>query len=255
MGSRQNVVPLIIALILAVLAGVASWYYLSNTTNQAQLDAQDKLNKLGSQVPVVVPLTDISPGSAITLDNVKMSTRYQADIQGLKVVTGTEPLKGMYASTWLYNGEPIIANRITSHAGETQVAELPSKQIPPTKKAFALSISPEQAVGGLMGTGDYIDVYSSTAGVSTLIYSDVHVLCISGQFPCGGSISTDTTNPNSGFNSTSNGNTIRGGVQSGSKILILDLDDNQITTLTGLLTSNGKVYVALHSSKKLSRSD
>ena len=249
MSNRQNMTPLIIALVLAVLAGIATFYYLSNTSADAQNSAAAQLTKLGTQLDVVVPNANISPGSPISSDNLSVVKRYLADIQGLDVITSPVAIVGKYASAWLYQGEPILSERITASAGQTQVADLPSKQVPSQKLGFALSINPEQAVGGLIGKGDKIDIYSSKVGTSTLVFASVDVLCVAGQFPCGGSISTSaTTNPNAGFGGSAN--TISGGVQTGSKILILDIDDSQVATLTGLLTSGNQIYVALHSSKQ-----
>lgn len=253
MNNRQSILPLLIALVLAILAGTATFFYLTNSSAQAQNSVQAQVAALGTQVDVLVPTGNISPGTQLGTNNLTSAKRYLADIQGLNVavLSDTSKIVGKYyAAAWLYQGEPVLWDRLTQQQGQTQVAELPSKQIPPQKLGFALAIAPDQAVGGLIGKDDIIDIYASKVGTSTLVFSSVHVLCVAGQFPCGGSFSTtDTSSSSAGFGSTS-GSSVSGGVQPGGKTLILDIDDSQVATLTGLLTSGQQIYVSLHSSNK-----
>lgn len=254
MNNRQSILPLLIALVLAILAGTATFFYLTNTSAQAQNSAAAQLAALGTQVDVLVPTGNISPGTQLGTNNLTTAKRYLADIQGLNVAVYSDTSKIVgkyYAKAALYQGEPILWDRLTLQQGQTDIPELPSKQIPPQKLGFALAIAPDQAVGGLIGKDDIIDIYASKVGTSTLVFSSVHVLCVAGQFPCGGSFSTtDSSNSSAGFGGSTSGSSVSGGVQPGGKTLILDIDDSQVTTLTGLLTSGQQIYVSLHSSNK-----
>ena len=157
-------------------------------------------------------------------------------------------LIGRTAIVPIFSGQVILSKHL---GGDVSVS--PSALIPEGRLAYGLPIDPEQAVGGFIGVGDRVDVYSTSETETALLLSNILIIGIAGEYPFG-----PFPTPGPGSGNTSSGSNDRRystvissgpyGVDVIPKIFILDLTSDE-----ALLLADAKertiVSLALHSSK------
>jgi Flp pilus assembly protein CpaB len=167
---------IIAGVVLAVVAGAASFYLIS----QARSETPDDV----TLVPVVVAAqqiparTPIAPG-AVEIRQVPLDEATQVGI-----VTDPAKIVGQVLAVPVAIGQPIYFNMIASASGQSGFSILePDETVAPDSpawRAIAITIPDERAVAGLLVTGQTIDIFMSatmtvpvTAEPLGVYYSDM----------------------------------------------------------------------------------
>jgi Flp pilus assembly protein CpaB len=155
-SNRRGKFVIIAGVVLAVIAGVTSFYLI----NQAQDKAGQGEIKL---VPIVVAAqiiparTPIQPG-AVVVKQVPLDAATQAGI-----VTDPASLEGKVLAIPITIGQPIYSNMIASSSGQSGFAILgPDETVAPDSEAWraiSIIIPDDRAVAGLLVAGQTIDIF------------------------------------------------------------------------------------------------
>lgn len=176
-NSRRGKFVIILGVVLAVVAGAASFYLI----NQAQQSAgQGELQKVAVVVAAqVIPArTPIQPG-ALVVREIPLDEATQAGI-----VTDPKQLAGKVLAIPVAIGQPIYSNMIASAAGQSGFSILgPDETVAPDSEAWraiSITIPDDRAVAGLLVAGQTIDIFMTatmTVPVTTepvgVYYSDL----------------------------------------------------------------------------------
>jgi pilus assembly protein CpaB len=161
-----------IALLLAVLAGVGAYKFLSG---QSRVAEQARLQTVG----IVVALVDIPLGSTINPNQVAVSPwpkeSYPKDaIADPKVVVGRVALRDFF------RGEPVVESKLVPLGKSTGLLSL---KVPTGMRAFSIKVNEAVGVGGFIVPDSRVDVVVTTtpsAGsqekVSKIVLEDIRVL-------------------------------------------------------------------------------
>jgi Flp pilus assembly protein CpaB len=175
-NNRRGKFVIIAGVVLAVVAGAASFYLIS----QARSETPDDV----TLVPVVVAAqqiparTPIAPG-AVEIRQVPLDEATQVGI-----VTDPAKIVGQVLAVPVAIGQPIYFNMIASASGQSGFSILePDETVAPDSpawRAIAITIPDERAVAGLLVTGQTIDIFMSatmtvpvTAEPLGVYYSDM----------------------------------------------------------------------------------
>jgi len=161
-----------IALLLAVLASVGAYKFLSG---QSRVAEQARLQTVG----IVVAMVDIPLGSTINPNQVAVSPwpkeSYPKDaIADPKVVVGRVALRDFF------RGEPVVETKLVPLGKATGLLSL---KVPPGMRAFSIKVNEAVGVGGFIVPDSRVDVVITTSPstnsqekVSKIVLQDVRVL-------------------------------------------------------------------------------
>jgi pilus assembly protein CpaB len=172
MNRNRILVVVGIALLLAVLAGVGAYKFLSG---QSRVAEQARLQTVG----IVVAVVDIPLGSTINPNQVAVSPwpkeSYPKDaIADPKVVVGRVALRDFF------RGEPVVESKLVPLGKSTGLLSL---KVPTGMRAFSIKVNEAVGVGGFIVPDSRVDVVVTTtpsAGsqekVSKIVLEDIRVL-------------------------------------------------------------------------------
>jgi pilus assembly protein CpaB len=161
-----------IALLLAVLAGVGAYKFLSG---QSRVAEQARLQTVG----IVVAQVDIPLGSTINPNQVAVSPwpkeSYPKDaIADPKVVAGRVALRDFL------RGEPVVESKLVPLGKSTGLLSL---KVPAGMRAFSIKVNEAVGVGGFIVPDSRVDVVVTTTPspqsqekVSKIVLEDIRVL-------------------------------------------------------------------------------
>lgn len=153
-----------LACALSVLA------YTQSVNNQAQQARADALARYGGeQVEVCVASRDLSAGEVINSDAIEKRS-WIVDFLPSDVVRNPEEIVGKQLGSSILEGEPISLQRFE---GKAESLDVPSDMV-----AISVPAGDVQSVGGQLGPGSRVDVYT-TGSTTTRLLSDVLVLATS----------------------------------------------------------------------------
>jgi Flp pilus assembly protein CpaB len=175
-SNRRGKFVIIVGVVLAVVAGAASFYLISQARNDGPGEAV--------LVPVVVAAqaiparAPIAPG-AVVVRQVPLDEATQVGI-----VTDPAKIVGKVLAVPVAIGQPIYLNMVASASGQSGFTILgPDETVSPESpawRAISLSIPDDRAVAGLLATGQSIDIFMTatmTVPLTTepvgVYYSDV----------------------------------------------------------------------------------
>ena len=172
MNRNRIMVVVGIALLLAVLASVGAYKFLSG---QSRVAEQARLQTVG----IVVAMVDIPLGSTINPNQVAVSPwpkeSYPKDaIADPKVVVGRVALRDFF------RGEPVVETKLVPLGKATGLLSL---KVPPGMRAFSIKVNEVVGVGGFIVPDSRVDVVITTSPspnsqekVSKIVLQDVRVL-------------------------------------------------------------------------------
>jgi Flp pilus assembly protein CpaB len=175
-NNRRGKFVIIAGVVLAVVAGAASFYLISQARNEAPGDVTlVEIVVAAQQIPARTP---IAPG-AVVLAKVPLDEATQVGI-----VTDASKIVGQVLAVPVAIGQPIYFNMIASASGQSGFAILePDETVAPDSpawRAISITIPDERAVAGLLATGQTIDIFMTatmsvpvTAEPLGVFYSDM----------------------------------------------------------------------------------
>lgn len=175
-NNRRGKFVIIAGVVLAVVAGAASFYLISQARNETPSDVT-----LVDVVVAAAPIparTPIGP-AAVVVRQVPLDEATQVGI-----VTDPTKIVGQVLGVPVALGQPIYFNMIASASGQSGFAILgPDETVAPDSpawRAISITIPDERAVAGLLVTGQTIDIFMTatmaapvTAEPLGVFYSDM----------------------------------------------------------------------------------
>jgi Flp pilus assembly protein CpaB len=157
-SGRRGKAIIVLGLVLAVAAGGAAFFLI----NQAQENAgKSELQK----VSVVVAARDIPARKPIEPDDLAVREVPLDATNGKGVVTKPDELVGRVLAVTVFKDQLVTTNLIASAAGGGGFSILgPNETVGPDSpawRAVSLTIAEAQAVGGLLQSGNTIDVFAT----------------------------------------------------------------------------------------------
>ena len=172
MGTRRTVV-LVAAVLVALVAGVATFSYLGGV--------QDRANKGATLVRVYVVKKDVQKGfpaeQALSGGFVK-ADQIQEKFRPTTAVTDLDTIKGKVALTALSANQVLVDGQFVDPKVE-QITN--SQRIQSGRVAVTVSIDQVRGVGGLLVPGDKVDIMvndKNADGRTRLLYQNVEILFI-----------------------------------------------------------------------------
>ena len=175
-SNRRGKFVIIAGVVLAVVAGAASFYLIS----QARNDGGGELTLVDVVVAAqAIPArSPVAPG-AVILAKVPLDEATQ-----LGIATDPAKIVGQVLAVPIAPGQPIYMNMIASASGQSGFSILgPDETVAPDSpawRAISITIPDERAVAGLLVTGQTIDIFMSatmtvpvTAEPIGVFYSDM----------------------------------------------------------------------------------
>lgn len=173
MNRNRIMVVVGIALLLAVLASVGAYKFLSG---QSRVAEQARLQTVG----IVVALVDIPLGSTINPNQVAVSAwpkdNYPKDsLVDQKIAVGRVALRDFF------RGEPVVESKLVPLGKATGLLSL---KVPPGMRAFSVKVNEVVGVGGFIVPDSRVDVIVTMSPpgkdqqdkVSKIVLEDVRVL-------------------------------------------------------------------------------
>ncbi len=175
-NNRRGKFVIIAGVVLAVVAGAASFYLISQARNEApgELTLVDVV-VAAQQIPARAP---IAPG-AVVIRKVPLDEATQVGI-----VTDPAKIVGQVLAVPVAIGQPIYFNMVASASGQSGFTILgPDETVAPDSpawRAISITIPDDRAVAGLLATGQTIDIFMTatmtvplTAEPVGIFYSDM----------------------------------------------------------------------------------
>jgi pilus assembly protein CpaB len=163
-----------IAVLLAVLASVGAYKFLSGTSRIAE---QARLQTVG----IVVAQVDIPLGSTVNQNQVVVSP-WPKDNYPKDALADTKIVVGRVALRDFLRGEPIVESKLVPLNKSTGLLSL---KVPPGMRAFSIKVNEVVGVGGFIVPESRMDVIvttnpsrSSPEKISKIVLEDVRVLAV-----------------------------------------------------------------------------
>lgn len=165
---------LFIAIIFALLASIATYYYISKIEQESNIVVPTE--------EVVVAKVTIPSKTVITKDMLEIK-RFEAGTIPNSTYGRIDDVVGQVSKETIYNGEPIARERI---ADENYKKNHLSYSVPEGYRAITLQYNPVMGVGNFIQPGDYVDVIGTyneqvsptDEDVSKIILQNVLVLAV-----------------------------------------------------------------------------
>ncbi len=223
----------LVTLLLAMLAGLFTFFYLNSVRALESKAIQVKLASFKSKETVILAKRDITAGTIINSDDVKGVKILSAYVSPRAVRKVSEAI-GQTAQADIYKGEQIAAGRVAVSKGEMSASGIIGKD----KVALALPVDEISGVGGGIRAGDYVDILVTyeESNNTQIIYKHILVRGLSGVYPFGAA--GNKRQSGVGFN---NGND---NAASSPSAVILEVNESQAEALT-YASEKGKLRLAL----------
>lgn len=154
-NNRRGKFVIIAGVVLAVVAGAASFYLISQARNEAP--GEVTLVEVVVAAQAIPARTPIAPG-AVILRKVPLDEATQVGI-----VTDPSKIVGQVLGVPVAIGQPIYYNMIASASGQSGFSILgPDETVAPDSpawRAISITIPDDRAVAGLLTTGQTIDIF------------------------------------------------------------------------------------------------
>lgn len=165
-GRSRGRFVMVMGLILAVVAGGAAFFLISQAQQQAAHNAPT--------VAIVVATREIPPRKPIEAADVAVREVPLDATNAQGVFTDPTKVIGLVPGVAILAGQPVYANFLASQAQGGQFSILqPGESIAPDSEAWravSVTVPDDRAVGGLVHSGDTVDVFVT---VSVVIPEDV----------------------------------------------------------------------------------
>lgn len=169
--SRRTLLA-IAALILAAVAGLASYSYLHNVQNRAYHNA-----KLVGVYTLSGPVPAGTTGAAVISQGLVRQGKIPQQYLPADAVTDLATIRSEVAATRLSSGQILESGLFTNPA--TAAAATPAQAIPHGDVAITVSVDSVHGVAGLIRPGNLVDILVETApGVEQFLYQNVSVLAV-----------------------------------------------------------------------------
>jgi pilus assembly protein CpaB len=172
MNRNRIMVVVGIALLLAVLAGVGAYKFLSG---QSRVAEQARLQTVG----IVVAQVDIPLGSTINQNQVAVSA-WPKDNYPKDAIVDSKVVVGRVALRDFLRGEPIVESKLVPLNKSTGLLSL---KVPAGMRAFAIKVNEVVGVGGFIVPDSRVDVVvttspsqSSQEKIAKIVLEDIRVL-------------------------------------------------------------------------------
>ena len=149
---KKGVALLFVAMVLAVAAGGAVYYYLQGMPT-AEASAPET-------VPVVVASKDMTFGTTLEEKHVKI-VEFPKDAVPLGYFASLDSIYGQTTKVFLVENEPILASKLSAIGGGLSV------RVQPNMRAMSLKINDVTGVSGFVLPGDRVDVLVTVENVSS----------------------------------------------------------------------------------------
>jgi pilus assembly protein CpaB len=195
--SSRRVLILLAAVVLAAIAGVAAYSYLTS--------AQDRANKNAALVQVFVVKKDIPkalPGDQAISGGYIKQDKIQAKFRPATALNNEDAIRGKVSLTQLAANTVLVDGQFV----EPRVAQLTnSERIPKNRVAITVSLDQIHGVAGLLVPGDKVDLLiqykqgslGGGGGNIKLLYQNVDILFIGQAAAPQPGETTAATNPGS----------------------------------------------------------
>jgi pilus assembly protein CpaB len=140
-------------LLLALASGLVAAVLVFVAVNSSDDDSTTPASPAGDVTAVVVASQDISAGSEITAEMVK-SVDVPVSLVVKNAITDSELVVGETARFPISEGEQLVKASFGAQSEEDALAYV----VPKGKRAISLSVEEVTAVGGLLRSGDRVDV-------------------------------------------------------------------------------------------------
>ena len=154
-NNRRGKFVIIVGVVLAVVAGAASFYLISQARNENEGDLI--LTEVVVAAQAIPARTPIAPG-AVVVREVPLDEASQVGI-----VTDPTDIVGKVLAVPVAIGQPIYLNMVASASGQSGFSILgPDETVAPDSpawRAIAIQIPDERALAGLLTTGQTIDIF------------------------------------------------------------------------------------------------
>ena len=173
MNRNRIMVVVGIALLLAVLASLGAYKFLSG---QSRVAEQARLQTVG----IVVAQVDIPLGSTINPNQVRVSA-WPKDSYPKDALTDPKIAVGRVALRDFFPGEPVVESKLVPLGKATGLLSL---KVPPGMRAFSVKVNEVVGVGGFIVPDSRVDVIVTTSPsgntqqekVSKIVLEDIRVL-------------------------------------------------------------------------------
>ena len=172
MNRNRIMVVIGIALLLAVLAGVGAYKFLSG---QSRVAEQARLQTVG----IVVALVDIPLGSTINPNQVAVSA-WPKDSYPKDALADPKIAVGRVALRDFTRGEPVVESKLVPLNKSTGLLSL---KVPPGMRAFSIKVNEFSGVGGFIVPDSRVDVIVTTSPspnsqekIAKIVLEDIWVL-------------------------------------------------------------------------------
>ena len=165
---RKGVALLFVAILLAVAAGGAVYYYLQSMPT-AEASAPET-------VPVVVAAKDMTFGTTIEEQHVKV-VEFPKEALPTGYFASVDTVLNQTTKVFLVENEPILASKLSAIGGGLSV------RVPANMRAMSIKINDVTGVSGFVLPGDRVDVVvtienvsGSNIAVTKTVLQDIEVL-------------------------------------------------------------------------------
>jgi len=172
MNRNRILVVIGIALLLAMLASVGVYKFLSG---QSQVAEQARLQTVG----IVVALVDIPLGSTINPNQVSVSA-WPKDSYPKDALADPKNVVGRVALRDFFRGEPVVESKLVPLNKSTGLLSL---KVPAGMRAFSIKVNEVVGVGGFIVPDSRVDVLVTTSPipnsqdkVAKIVLEDIRVL-------------------------------------------------------------------------------
>jgi len=172
MNRNRIMVVVGIALLLAVLASVGAYKFLSG---QSRMAAQARLQTVG----IVVAVVDIPLGSTINPNQVMVSA-WPKDNYPKDAIADPKIAVGRVALRDFFRGEPVIESKLVPLNKPTGLLSL---KVPAGMRAFSIKVNEVVGVGGFIVPDSRVDVLVTTSPsqnsqekIAKIVLEDIRVL-------------------------------------------------------------------------------
>ena len=172
MNRNRIMVVIGIALLLALLAGVGAYKFLSG---QSRVAEQARLQTVG----IVVAQVTIPLGSTINPNQVAVSP-WPKDSYPKDAIADPKAVVGRVALRDFFRGEPVVESKLVPLGKATGLLSL---KVPPGMRAFSIKVNEVVGIGGFIVPDSRVDVIVTTPlsqnsqeKISKIILEDIRVL-------------------------------------------------------------------------------
>ncbi len=173
MNRTRIILVVVVAALLALLAGAGTYKFLSEKSRMAETS---RLQTVG----IVVAMVDIPLGSTINPNQVGISA-WSKDAYPKDAFANAKSAEGRMVLRDFVRGEPIVESKLVPVAGAG--SGILSLKVPPKMRAFSVKVNEVVGVGGFIIPGSRVDVVVTTAAsqrqaeqISKIVLENILVL-------------------------------------------------------------------------------